>query len=166
MIGDEHVVQHGQAGEQTDVLKRPADAQLGDLKGLITEQVVAAEEDLASGWDVQASDHVEYSGFAGAIGADQAIEGAALHRKVEVVDRAQTTKGFCESPDVQHGQVRFGGCTILQWIVLGLHDRASPCLLASRCRSLGTGHGARPDHRSLQEAPLDAAQQSLWPQEH
>ncbi len=45
MVGDAHVVQHGQVREQSDVLEGPADAQLGDLERFQSGDCLAVEQD-------------------------------------------------------------------------------------------------------------------------
>ena len=53
------VVEHGHAGEKRDVLKRPGDAERGDLGRALVRDVAALKGDRAGVGGVEAADHVE-----------------------------------------------------------------------------------------------------------
>ena len=66
----EDVVERAHAAGELHVLKRPRDAEAGDLIGAEVRDVAVAEADGAVRRAVEAGDVVEYGGLAGAVGAD------------------------------------------------------------------------------------------------
>ena len=68
---DQHVVEHAQRAEQLGRLVGAGDAGARDLPGRRAGQLAAAEPDAAGVGAVEAADHVEHGGLAGAVGADQ-----------------------------------------------------------------------------------------------
>ena len=77
-VAAEHqVVEHGEAAEQGDVLERARHAERRDLARRPARDVAALEHDAAGIRLVEAGDHVEQRGLAGAVGADDR-EDAAL----------------------------------------------------------------------------------------
>ncbi len=73
--------------EQLDVLEGARDAQRRDRVRRLRDQVLAVEADAAGGRRVDAADQVEHRRLAGAVGADQREDLAALHVEADVVDR-------------------------------------------------------------------------------
>ena len=98
VLGDQKVFQHGHAGEQPDVLERAGDLRLRrdlEVRHAFQQElasVLAAHGDHARGRLVEAGDAVEHGRLAGAVGADQGGDLAALCRKVEIVDGNKAAK--------------------------------------------------------------------------
>jgi hypothetical protein len=77
-VAAEHeIVEHGHAAEQGDVLEGPRDAQLGHPARRTVGDVAAFEGDATRVGVVEAADHVEQSGLAGAVRADDRQDLAA-----------------------------------------------------------------------------------------
>ena len=93
-VAAEHqVVEHGQAAEQGDVLEGARDAERGDVARLLLGDVAAFEHDAAGVGLVEAGDHVQQRGLAGAVGADDGEDAAAWHVERHVLhggDAAET----------------------------------------------------------------------------
>ncbi len=70
MAGQQQVVQHRHAAEKFDVLKRPGDAEIGNLMGRCLGQSTLAVVDLAPGQMIKPGYTVEQAGLAGAVGTD------------------------------------------------------------------------------------------------
>ena len=96
MVGDAHVVQHGEVGEQADVLERPRDAQPRDLERLQAVDPLFAERTIPRGQVDQAGDEVENGGLARSVGTDQAPQDALRQGEAEVLDRAQAAEELRE----------------------------------------------------------------------
>ena len=86
------VVEHGHAGEQRDVLERARDAECGDLRRARMGDVAAFEGDGAAGRAVEARDHVEQGGLAGAIRTDDRHDLAATDGHRHVLNRAHAAE--------------------------------------------------------------------------
>ena len=100
-VAAEHeVVEHGQVGEQLDVLERARHAQAGDLVRLLADQVVAVEGHAAFLRLVDARQHVEDRGLAGAIGADDREELALADLEADAVDRGDAREPQHDVADV------------------------------------------------------------------
>ncbi len=75
---DHHVLQRRQVLEQADVLERARDAALGDLVRLQPVERLAVEGEVPAVGAVDAGEHVEQRGLAGAVRPDQAVDLAAV----------------------------------------------------------------------------------------
>ena len=89
---DHHVLEHGEAREQGQVLKRPRNAEIGDLVSIDIEEVVAVEQDLTRVRFVDPRHDVEQRGLARAVGADQPADLVLVDRERQVVERDDTTE--------------------------------------------------------------------------
>src|SRR5262245_1138003 len=83
------VVEHGHALEQRHVLEGARDAELRYLRRLEPRAVGAGEADVSLGGLVEAADHVEQRGLAGAVGPDDGEDLAALDLQAHVLERQQ-----------------------------------------------------------------------------
>ncbi len=80
-----HVLQRGQMREHGGDLERPHQAEPGDLRRLHAGDVAAVVADGAAGRLQELGEQVEGGGLAGAVGADQGMDGAGHHAQVDVV---------------------------------------------------------------------------------
>ena len=78
VAADLHVVEHGHAAEERDVLEGARDPQLGALVRPQARDVAAGEHDAAAGGRVDPADAIEDAGLAGAVRADDGEERAGL----------------------------------------------------------------------------------------
>ena len=101
MHPDEDVLERRHLLKEADVLERPADAALGGGVWRRTGDVPAVEDDAARGRLVDAGDHVEERRLAGAVGPDQAHDGALRDREVDVVDRDQAAELLSQRVDLE-----------------------------------------------------------------
>ena len=81
-----------QAAIQADVLESPRDAVFGEVLGSPPGQVFAVEHDRAFGRYLEAGQHVDEGGLAGAVRADQPVNLAARDRHRDSGDRLQSPK--------------------------------------------------------------------------
>jgi hypothetical protein len=87
VVAAEHeVVQHGEIGEQLDVLERAGNAELGDLVRGLADQIGAGEGDTARLRAVHPGQHVEDRGLACAVRADDREQLVAADRERDPVD--------------------------------------------------------------------------------
>ncbi|KAG1579989.1 hypothetical protein G6F46_015582 [Rhizopus delemar] len=70
---------------------------------LLLRDVRAIELDAAAAGAVVARDAIEGGGFAGAVGADQRVDAAALHLHGQTVDGGQAAELHGQALDVQIG---------------------------------------------------------------
>ncbi len=70
VAGQEQIVQHRHAAEKLDILKRPGDAEVGDLVRRGLSQAPLPVIDVAPGQMIESGDAVEQAGLAGAVGSD------------------------------------------------------------------------------------------------
>jgi hypothetical protein len=76
---DDDVVQHAQAGERLDDLKRATDARGADLVRTKPLNAAAREAYLSLVWPVDAGDQIEQGGLARTVRSDQRDDRAVLH---------------------------------------------------------------------------------------
>ena len=88
------VVEHRHAGEQRDVLKRAGDAERGDLRRTQPGDVAALETDRATGRPVEAADHVEQRGLAGAVRTYDRQDLTATDSDRHVLHRGDAAEAF------------------------------------------------------------------------
>ena len=87
-VAAEHeVVEHGQAAEQRDVLERARDAQRRNRARALAGDVAAFQGDAPAVGPVEAGDHVEQRGLAGAVGADDREDAALGDVDRHAIDR-------------------------------------------------------------------------------
>ena len=98
--GDEHVLQHGQPGEQPRELEGPPDAELEHAIGRGVGDVVALEADLAALDALVAGDHVEERRLARPVGADQPVDLSFTDLQVAEVERLNTAVGLTDAGDL------------------------------------------------------------------
>ena len=103
VAADHHVLQRRHLGEQPDVLEGARDARLGHLVHRAGLVGLAAELEAAAVGDVQAGDDVEEGGLAGAVGADQAVDLAALDGDAHVGQRLQAAETLADAGDLENG---------------------------------------------------------------
>ena len=81
-----HVLAGGQRAEQLEPLERAGQPEPGPAVGLHGGDVGVEEVDRAAVGGLQAADHVEQGGLAGAVGPDQPGDRARLHGQADVVE--------------------------------------------------------------------------------
>ena len=94
VAADHHVLERRHVGEQADVLEGAGNARLGDLVHRARLVRLAAELEAAGVGRVEAGQHVEEGGLAGSVGADQAVDLAALDRDADVRQRLQAAEAL------------------------------------------------------------------------
>ena len=102
--GDQHVLQHRQAGEQPRELERASDPELEHPVGWRVGDLGAAEVNLALLDALVAGDHVEQRRLARAVGADQPVDLALVDVEVAALQRVDAAVGLRDAPDLD--QVR------------------------------------------------------------
>src|SRR5690606_3153292 len=103
--------QDGHVGEEPDVLEGAGDACLGDEVGL-GRQDGALVADLALGGDVEAGEAVEEGGLAGAVGADETDDLAAVDGEVDAAYGGESAEAHGDAAGVEHRGGRGGGHVI------------------------------------------------------
>ena len=98
---DHHVVEHGEACERLDQLEGAADAGAADLVRPPAVDAPAVEAHEPRIGPVDAGDHVEAGGLAGAVGADQRHDLALADRKGEVLGGAQPLEALRQPLDLK-----------------------------------------------------------------
>jgi hypothetical protein len=111
--GDEfQVLAHRKILIQGKTLRHVADPAL-DLVG-VSANVVAQTPALAAVGRQQSAEHADGGGLAAAVGAEEAVDGAALHLHRQIMHHLAPTKRFCQAPDIDrdvgYGSVRLGHC--------------------------------------------------------
>src|SRR5437867_1179842 len=86
------VVERRHVLEEADVLERPRDSERGHLVRARAGDLPILEEDSAAGRREDAGDAVEERGLAGAVGADEREDLAALHVEGHVVDGQESAE--------------------------------------------------------------------------
>src|ERR1700686_3704169 len=86
MPPDHDVVEHAHVLEQGEVLEGAADAEPRPGVGIERGDVLPAIEQLAFGRPVAARNAVDDRGLAGAVGADDREQFAAVHAKADIAD--------------------------------------------------------------------------------
>jgi hypothetical protein len=98
---EEQVVEDGHATEQRDVLEGSGDAELGDLARRQLGHVAALEDDAAGIGMIEAADHVEHRGLAGAVGPDDREDLALLSFERDTGDSLDAAKRLGRFADFQ-----------------------------------------------------------------
>ena len=94
------------AAEDRGLLRQIAEAHAGALVHRLAGDVLAVEPDLAAVRGDQAGDHVEAGGLAGAVGAEQAGDLAALDVQGDVAHHLTLAEGAGDVLDAQAGRAR------------------------------------------------------------
>ena len=89
---DAHVFEHGEMGKHRRDLKRANQPEAGHLGGLQRGDVAAVEGDAAAGRDQEFAEQVEAGGLAGAVRADQRVNGAAHDAQIDRAHRDEPGK--------------------------------------------------------------------------
>ena len=97
------VLEHGQVAELAADLEGAADAHPGDAVGHQALDAIALEPDLARVGAMQAVDHVEHGGLAGAVRPDQRGDRALLDREGAAVDGLDAAEGLLRIADFEEG---------------------------------------------------------------
>ena len=103
MPANHDVFQCRHLGKQTDVLKRACNAGLGHLVHRARGVRLAGQLERAAVRRVQAGEHIEKSGLAGAVRPNQAIHLTAFDVDANVAEGLQATKAFRDARDFQNG---------------------------------------------------------------
>ena len=91
---DLDVLQRGHRAEQPDVLKRTSQSGGRALMRRHVGDVGAVEDDPARRRLVEAGEHVQRRGLAGAVRPDQRVDAAAPNRDIDAIDRLQAAEIF------------------------------------------------------------------------
>ena len=97
-----YIIEHGQFGEQTDILKGTGDTHFTDICRFFADQVFAVQADAALRGLVYTGKHIEYGGFSGAVGTDKAHQAAFLYLHGQFIHRPQAAEGDAKFCYVQH----------------------------------------------------------------
>ena len=92
VLGDEEVLEDGEAADEADVLEGAADAADRALVGPQVGHVLAADADVARGRRVEAGHAVEERGLAGAVGADEADDLVLVDGEADVLQGLQAAE--------------------------------------------------------------------------
>ncbi|MPM92334.1 hypothetical protein SDC9_139469 [bioreactor metagenome] len=92
--GAQHVFHHRQPTEEADVLEGAPDARRRDLVLLQPGNVPAAQEHLPFIGGVDSGDDVKDRRFAGAVGANDAVDFPRLRLQAEILNRLDAAKAF------------------------------------------------------------------------
>src|SRR5581483_4214493 len=92
MHTDEDVLERGHVLEEPDVLKRAADAALGEDVRRPVREILVREDDSARRRLVDAGEHVEERRLSGAVRADEADDRPLWHDEVDIVDRDEAAE--------------------------------------------------------------------------
>src|SRR4029079_4889 len=95
--------------EQADVLERPCDPDADHLMRLVAGDVGAIERDPPFRRDIQAGDHVEERRLTCAVRSDEAHDGSARDREIDVADRDQAAEAFRAAGCDEEVSRGFGG---------------------------------------------------------
>ena len=102
MAAGENILGDGEFVEQGRRLERANEAQRGNGMGRHARDVAPGVDHASTRRPVEAGDHVEGRGLAGAVRSDEPVDRTLLHVEGEVVDRRQAAESPRQSLDVQH----------------------------------------------------------------
>jgi hypothetical protein len=105
VTADHHVLERAHLAEQPDVLEGAGDARARHCVHRRWLVGPAGELEAAGVGRVEPGDHVEEGGLAGAVGADEAVDLAALDAQPDVGQRLQAAEALA---DAGHGEQRRG----------------------------------------------------------
>jgi hypothetical protein len=136
-----------------------AEPELGrDRRGVDVDDL-AVDQDLAGVRDVEACEHLDEGGLAGAVGADEPVDLTACDLQVDVPERLDTAVPLAEAPDLEprrsfvahpgHGQLSSSGwsamnCSTFSWVMstpgtsISMGSQSSPAAMAFSISSTRT----------------------------
>ena len=88
-----YIVQHGQILKQTDILERPCNPCLIDLRGLSSRYIDAVQLYASCIRLIYARKQIEDRGLSGAVRPDQAIELPFINTDLEIVNCLKSANG-------------------------------------------------------------------------
>ena len=106
---DDHVVEHGEAGEAAHHLERAANTHAADLEGLAAQHLLAVELGRAFVGREHAVQHVEQGRLARAIRTDDAEDFTLGDGEADFADRLQAAEGARQILDLQQRRARVSG---------------------------------------------------------
>jgi hypothetical protein len=104
-----HVIEHRQAAEKADVLKRARQAEKGELMRFAAQNGTAIERNVSRGGLINAGDEIEHRGFARAVRANQPDQIIAPDFEIEFRHRRQATEANRAILDPQQFRVSIFG---------------------------------------------------------
>ena len=139
--GDPDVLQRGEVAEHGRDLERADQAHLGHVGGLGARDVAPFVGDPPARGGEELGEQVEAGGLAGAVGADQRVDGTAANPQRHVLDRVEAAELLAEPLGRED-------------LLLGHSCPAFPALPARNALAsllTGTGHGATGERHRGQE---------------
>src|SRR5262245_35358784 len=136
MAADLHVVQHGHALEQGNVLERARDAKLRAMMRLEGRDVLTVEGDAPAARPIDATDAVEDAGLARPVGADDGEELSGLDVEAHAGEGRDASEAQVE---VVEGEERSARRTIIH------SGHADPCWHRKVVRDSRPGHLGTPE---------------------
>ena len=107
---DHDIFQRGHRAEQANVLERAREASDGALVRGERGHVDAVDENCARRRTIEPGHHIERRRLSAAVRADQPMQAAAPHLKIDSVDGHQPAEILGEAPDLERdGRARIGG---------------------------------------------------------
>ena len=100
---ERHVVEHGESAEEGVDLESPSQAELHALGLSRRRDVLSAEHDPAGGGGQQAGEHIDESGFPGAVRTDQGMARAPLQPEIDVVRHGERTEALAQAARFESG---------------------------------------------------------------
>ena len=96
VAADHHVFERRHIAEQANVLKSARDASRCNFVGGVDVQRRAIKQELAAVGAVKTGEHVEKSGFSGAVGSDQAVDFAVRDGEGDVRQRFESAEALAD----------------------------------------------------------------------
>ena len=147
MAADHDVLEHGHVAKQRQILKRAADADLGDPVRRLVEDGLALKLNVAMVRRVEPAEAIEQGGLAGAVRADQAQEHALGHVERHVVERDDAAETHADILDRQQRRSRPQPRACLRGLRMrgdvGMHQRAPKIAPTGIARGSQTARTAR-----------------------
>jgi len=104
---DRDILQHAQPLERLHDLEGAADTGVADEVGPQPRDLPSVEAHAAGVGPVDAGDHVEDRGLAGAVGSDQGVDGTGRHVEGDVVHGAQAAEALADPVEFEPGAAHF-----------------------------------------------------------
>src|SRR6267378_170111 len=101
---ERHVVEHRKAAEEGVDLESPSQAELHAFCLSRRRDVLPAEHDPAGGGRQRPGEHVDESGFSGAVRTDQRMARAALQSEIDVVRHGERAEALAQSARLESGR--------------------------------------------------------------
>ena len=106
VLRHQDVVERAQAPKELHVLERSGNPETGNLVGAKARDVALPEPDRSARRAVEAGNAVEDGSLAGAVGTNQAVDGAGLDAEAHAVDCAQTPEAEADLVEGEAGHDR------------------------------------------------------------